>query len=129
VVFGITDAALGAGPIADLAFTPRAGATGTVTLVGSEQFAANLAGDQISGTSMSNGTFAIGASAPGLCEDVTNNGTINVSDALRIIDVIVGKRSNSGREDVTGNGTVNISDALRVIDVIVGKRSRSVNCP
>ena len=56
--------------------------------------------------------------------DVDGNGTVNITDANILINIILGKDSASsygGRADVDGNGAVNITDANLLINIILGK--------
>ena len=56
--------------------------------------------------------------------DVDGNGTVNVTDANILINIILGKDDASkygGRADVDGNGTVNVTDANLLINIILGK--------
>ena len=65
-----------------------------------------------------------GAPTPGLKGDVDGNGTVNVTDANILINIILGKDDAAkygGRADIDGNGTVNVTDANMLINLILGK--------
>lgn len=56
--------------------------------------------------------------------DVDGDGDINITDALCIIDFVLGKQLVNflyQNGDMDGNGTVDVTDALRIIDIILGK--------
>ena len=57
--------------------------------------------------------------------DVNDDGSINVNDAMAVINHIVSKSTLSGANllaaDVTGDGLVNVNDAMEIINYIVGK--------
>ena len=56
--------------------------------------------------------------------DVNGDGTVDITDANILINIILGKDNAGnygGRADVDGNGTVDVSDANAVINTILGK--------
>ncbi|WP_407401849.1 dockerin type I domain-containing protein, partial [Sodaliphilus sp.] len=52
------------------------------------------------------------------------NGTVDISDANLLINIVLGKESASkynGRADVDGNGIVDVSDINAGLNIILGK--------
>jgi hypothetical protein len=127
-VYGITDKVLGAGPIADVKFTVKTGASGSMALVGSEVVASDLAGLGIDGETITNGSITVGTSTgAGGCEDINRDSAVNVLDLRRVVNVILG-RTVASSEDVNLDGEVNVLDLRRVVNVILGRTS-AVTCP
>jgi hypothetical protein len=59
-----------------------------------------------------------------LTGDVNGDGDVDISDAVCIVNHVVGKETPKYSEaaaDVNCDGTVDIADAVRVINLIVGK--------
>ena len=60
----------------------------------------------------------------GVKGDVDGNGTVDISDANLLINIVLGKESASkynGRADVDGNGIVDVSDINADLNIILGK--------
>lgn len=62
---------------------------------------------------------------PYMAGDADNNKSVNINDAMAVINHIVGKNLLTGNSllaaDATGDGNVNINDAMEIINYIVGK--------
>ena len=61
---------------------------------------------------------------PGIPGDVNGDGTVDITDANILINLILGKENASSygnRADADGNGKVDVSDANAVINKILGK--------
>ena len=61
-----------------------------------------------------------GIEAPG-DGDVNGDGSINVSDAIRIIQQILNDQEPQASADVNGDGSINISDAIQLISKILNE--------
>lgn len=59
--------------------------------------------------------------------DANCDGTIDVGDAIVIVDYVIGKdfpgTFNSVAADVNQNGTINVGDAIAVVDYVIGNTS------
>ena len=53
--------------------------------------------------------------------DVTSDGTVDVSDVNAIINMMLGKATQTDVGDVTGDGNVDVSDVNAVINIMLGK--------
>ncbi|MBP5388201.1 MAG: C10 family peptidase [Prevotella sp.] len=59
-----------------------------------------------------------------LSGDVDGDGTINVTDAMVIVDYVLGKAPSAfifQNADMDGNGIVNITDAMLIVDYVLGR--------
>ena len=56
--------------------------------------------------------------------DVDGDGTINITDAMCIIDYVLGKQPSNfifQNADMDDSGTVDVTDAMIIVDIILGK--------
>lgn len=53
--------------------------------------------------------------------DVTGNGQVDIADVNAVINIMLGKATQTAAADVTGEGTVDIADVNAVINVMLGK--------
>ena len=56
--------------------------------------------------------------------DVEGDGIINITDAMCIVDYVLGKQPTNfifQNADMDDNGTVDVTDAMRIVDIILGK--------
>ena len=61
---------------------------------------------------------------PGLSGDVNDDGTVDIADAVCIVNYVVSKPNTTfvvEAADVNGDGDVDIADAVRIVNKIVGK--------
>ncbi len=67
--------------------------------------------------------YVKGESAPSwLKGDVNGDGSVNISDIAKVIDLILGNQAPADvftRADINGDGSVNISDVAALIDIIL----------
>ena len=56
--------------------------------------------------------------------DVNGDGTVDIADAVAVVNHVVGKANTSFVEqaaDVNGDGVVNIADVVRIVNLVLGK--------
>jgi len=59
--------------------------------------------------------------------DVTQDGTVNVSDIVYLVNAILGSGLDAGCADMNGDGAVNVSDVVALVNVILSGRISSTN--
>ena len=66
------------------------------------------------------GTY-VDAPEPPIPGDVTGDGTVDVSDVNAVINMMLGKMTQTAAGDVNGDGNVDVSDVNAVINIMLGK--------
>ena len=58
---------------------------------------------------------------PGVTGDVTGDGQVDIADVNAVINMMLGKASQTAAGDVTGEGSIDIADVNAVINLMLGK--------
>ena len=72
-----------------------------------------------------NGYFKYFAQSKNYLGDVDGDGIINITDAMVIVDYVLGKQPSKfifANADLDKDGTVNITDAMLIVDYLLGKQ-------
>jgi regulation of enolase protein 1 (concanavalin A-like superfamily) len=59
--------------------------------------------------------------------DVTQDGLINVSDIVYLVNSILGSGLDAGCADMNGDGSINVSDVVALVNVILNPRTASAD--
>ncbi len=70
-------------------------------------------------------TVCIDAYACPVLGDVTQDGLVNVSDIVYLVNSILGSGLDAGCADMNGDGSVNVSDVVALVNVILNPRTAS----
>ena len=57
----------------------------------------------------------------GILGDVTGDGNVDIADVNAVINMMLGKATQTPAGDVTGDGTIDIADVNAVINIMLGK--------
>lgn len=52
--------------------------------------------------------------------DANGNGTVAISDAIGVVNEVIGVANNTGSADCTLNGSIAISDAVCMVNIVIG---------
>jgi hypothetical protein len=83
-------------------------------------------GDPAYETAMSDSACLESPSCP-ITGDVTQDGLINVSDIVYLVNSILGSGLDAGCADMNGDGSINVSDVVALVNIILNPRTASAD--
>jgi len=79
------------------------------------------AGPPSSGDTRCSPSWKTNKPIPPVPGDVTQDGLVDIADVNAVVNIMLGKATQTAAADVTGEGTVDIADVNAVINIMLGK--------
>ncbi|MBQ1645380.1 MAG: dockerin type I repeat-containing protein, partial [Prevotella sp.] len=58
-----------------------------------------------------------------LIGDVNNDGFVTITDAIALVNIILGKAEKVAAADINGDGLVTITDVIALVNIILEKKT------